>query len=148
MASVMIAVDPATRENGCLQVIRGSHLMGRLEHILTGDQAGADVERVREALKRMELVYVEMEPGDAAFFHCNTLHRSDRNLSDQPRWTLICCYNAARNDPYREHHHPRYTPLIKVADSAIREAGIRRFDPGRAGSFLNPQLDRSATSLE
>jgi ectoine hydroxylase len=148
MASVMVAVDPATRENGCLQVIRGSHLMGRIDHTLTGDQAGADVERVREALKIMDLVYVEMEPGDALFFHCNTLHRSDQNLSDRPRWTLICCYNAARNNPYREHHHPRYTPLKKVLDSAIREVGARRFDPGKGDSFLNPQRDRSANSLE
>ena len=46
LASVFIAVDPCTRENGCLQVIRHSHLCGRINHILTGDQAGADRERV------------------------------------------------------------------------------------------------------
>ena len=39
LVSVFIAVDKATRENGCLQVIKGSHLMGRIDHILTGDQA-------------------------------------------------------------------------------------------------------------
>src|ERR1041385_5548618 len=60
LASVTIAVDPATRENGCLQVLKGSHLMGRLEHVLTGDQAGADLERVEEASRRLELVYCEM----------------------------------------------------------------------------------------
>jgi ectoine hydroxylase len=148
MASVMIAVDRATRENGCLQVIRGSHHMGRIDHVLTGDQAGADPERVREALKRMELVYVEMEPGDALFFHCNLLHRSDQNRSEFPRWTLICCYNAARNNPYKEHHHPQYTPLVKVPDSAIKEAGGRRFDTSQPGSFMNPEKDRSARSLD
>ena len=35
------------------------------------------------------------------------------------------CYNAARNDPYLEHHHPRYTPLVKVPDEAVRAAGVR-----------------------
>jgi hypothetical protein len=40
---------------------------------------------------------------------------------------MICCYNAARNDHYKESHHPRYTPLHKVADSAIKEAGLKRF---------------------
>ena len=40
LVSVMIAVDKATKENGCLQVIRGSHRMGRINHILSGDQAG------------------------------------------------------------------------------------------------------------
>ena len=79
--------------------------------MLTGDQAGADAERVDEILKRLPLVHVEMEPGDALFFHANLLHRSDQNRSDKPRWSMICCYNAARNDPYKESHHPRYTPL-------------------------------------
>src|SRR5262245_23690355 len=64
MASAFIAVDRAMRENGCMQVIRGSHLLGRIDHVLTGEQAGADMERVNEVLKRQELVYIEMEPGD------------------------------------------------------------------------------------
>ncbi len=48
LTSAFIAVDRATKENGCLQVIRGSHHLGRIEHILTGDQAGADPERAEE----------------------------------------------------------------------------------------------------
>jgi hypothetical protein len=95
--------------------------MGRIDHGKTGDQTGADLERVEAALERLELIYVEADPGDALFFHCNLLHRSDQNLSAHPRWSLICCYNAARNDPYKESRHPRYAPLVKVSDSAIRE---------------------------
>jgi ectoine hydroxylase len=148
MASVMIAVDPASRENGCLQVIRGSHHMGRIDHVLTGDQAGADMERVNVALERLELVYVEMDAGDAVFFHGNTLHRSDQNRSDKPRWVLICCYNTARNDPYKEHHHPNYTPLERVSDAAIKQVGIKRFEAGSTGSFLDPKRDASAKSLK
>jgi hypothetical protein len=148
LCSAFIAVDPATRENGCLQVIRGSHELGRIDHILTGDQAGADPERVRHVLERLELVYVEMEPGDTLFFHCNLLHRSDQNRSDQPRWSMICCYNAARNDPYKESHHPRYTPLYKVPDSAIREAGLKRFaDDASDVAWLIAERDASARSL-
>jgi len=147
MASVMIAVDRATRENGCLQVIRGSHQMGRIDHVLTGEQAGADMERVNVALQRLELVYVEMEVGDVVFFDGNLLHRSDQNRSDQPRWVLICCYNAARNDPYKDHHHPRYTPLDKVDDDAIKRVGPKRLDERAADSFLAPEHDHSARSL-
>src|SRR5262249_9280390 len=65
MASCLIAVDRATRKNGCLQVLRGSHKMGRVEHGRFGEQTGADPERVEEAKKRLELVYCEMEPGGA-----------------------------------------------------------------------------------
>jgi hypothetical protein len=123
LCSVMIAVDAATRENGCLEVLRGSHRMGRINHILTGDQAGADRERVAEAEKRLEKVHCLMHPGDAVFFHANTLHCSGPNHSEHPRWAMICCYNAASNDPYKESHHPGYTPLHKVDDSAVLEAG-------------------------
>jgi hypothetical protein len=149
LTSAFIAVDPATRDNGCLQVIRGSHQLGRIDHVLTGEQAGADQERVREVLKRMELVYVEMEPGDTLFFHCNLLHRSDQNHSDNPRWSMICCYNAARNDPYKESHHPRYTQLHKVPDSAIKETGLRRFADTHADvAWLEGEKDHSARSLK
>jgi ectoine hydroxylase len=149
LTSASIAVDAATKENGCLQVLGGSHLMGRIDHVLTGDQAGADLERVKQAEKRLPLVYCEMEPGDVLFFHCNLLHRSDQNHSDRPRWSMICCYNAARNDPYKEHHHPRYTPLHKVPDSGIRDAGLRRFSDSTADvAWLKDTEDKSARSLE
>lgn len=123
MISCLIAVDRATTENGCLQVLRGSHKMGRVQHGRFGEQTGADPERVEQARKRLELVYCEMEPGTALFFHGNTLHASAPNTSPNPRWSLICCYNKATNDPYKESHHPRYTPLEKVDDSAIKAVG-------------------------
>jgi ectoine hydroxylase len=147
LTSAFIAVDPATRENGCMQVIRGSHKIGRIEHQLQGDQAGADQKRVEQILKVLPLDYVEMDPGDVLLFHANLLHRSDQNRSENPRWSMICCYNAKHNNPYEESHHPRYTPLEKVADSAIFEAGNKRF--GASGdSFLNPAQDRSAVQLQ
>ncbi|HIL17533.1 MAG TPA: phytanoyl-CoA dioxygenase family protein [Deltaproteobacteria bacterium] len=148
LASVMIAVDPATRENGCLQVLRQSHHLGRLDHQQTGDQAGADMERVEEAMKIFDRVYVEMKPGDALFFHCNLLHRSNQNRSPNSRWSLICCYNAARNNPYKESHHPCYTPLQKVPDAAIKEIGTKRFDEHSDVGWMGAQDDRSAVSLK
>ena len=148
LVSVFLAVDPATRVNGCLQVVPGSHRLGRIDHVLTGEQAGADRQRVEEVLKRLPLVHVEMEPGDALFFHPNLLHRSDRNTSPDPRWSLICCYNARHNDPYEESHHPRYTPLEKVEDRMIRTVGIRRFaDDSSDVAWLDPEKDASARSL-
>lgn len=150
LTSVSIAVDKATKENGCLQVIRGSHKMGRVDHILTGDQAGADMERVAQVLERLELVHVEMDPGDALFFHANLLHRSDQNRSDYPRWSMICCYNAARNDPYKESHHPRYTPLKKVPDAEVLKAGNKRFgeESESGAAWLVAEKDTSAANLK
>lgn len=136
LASVMIALDENTKANGCLKVLRGSHHMGRINHgSLPGHQTGAELERVEHALAHMDVVYAEMAPGDALFFHCNTLHSSDANTSATPRRSLLCCYNAARNDPVMEHHHPCYTPLEKVADDAIKRAGLR-FGHGSDEAFL------------
>lgn len=146
LCSVMIAVDPATKENGCLQVLRGSHKMGRVNHILSGEQAGADRERVEEAQKVMELVYCEMDPGDAVFFHSNTLHASGANHSENSRWAMICCYNAASNNPYKESHHPSYTKLHKVDDSKIIEVG--RTEAARSGvEFANIEEDDQSAKV-
>jgi ectoine hydroxylase len=126
MASCLVAVDKATKENGCLQIIKGSHHMGRIDHKKTGDQTGADMERVNEALKYLELVHLEMDPGTALFFHSNLLHRSDANRSPNPRWSLICCYNAARNPCKARPNHPSYSFLEKWPDERIKEIGIRQ----------------------
>jgi hypothetical protein len=147
MASLMLALDPSNRENGCLQVIRGSHLAGRCDHgVLPGDQVGADPRRVTQLLQRHELVYAELEPGDGLFFHCNLMHRSDQNRSSQRRWTVLFCYNAARNNPYLEHHHPRYTPLHKVDDGAVKAAGVKFSSAAdeffRSGYVNPPELKR------
>jgi|TARA_B110000881_G_scaffold163737_1_gene146829 ectoine hydroxylase-related dioxygenase (phytanoyl-CoA dioxygenase family) len=120
MGSCMLAVDQATKQNGCLQVLRGSHKIGRVEHVEIGDQVGADPERVASAQQQFELVYCELEPGDGLFFHSNLLHRSDQNLSDTPRWSLICCYNTKHNDPYvTDGRHPNYSPLEVWSDDQV-----------------------------
>jgi ectoine hydroxylase-related dioxygenase (phytanoyl-CoA dioxygenase family) len=128
MASCMIAVDRATRANGCLQVIRGSHRLGRIDHGKTGEQVGADPARVEAALAQLELVYCEMNPGDAIFFHANLLHRSDQNRSGEPRWSLICCYNTRHNDPFvRDGRHPNYSPLEIWPDARVK-ASVKKVE--------------------
>ncbi len=123
LLSAFIAIDPNTLENGCMQVIKGSHLMGRIEHGTFGDQTGADPERVEAALKKLELVQCVFDPGDTLFFHSNLLHRSDQNRSANARWSLICCYNTSRNSPFKKSGHPSYTPLQRVPNGAIKAMG-------------------------
>jgi len=125
LISVFIAIDKSTRENGCLQVLRGSHNLGRIDHVRIGQQTGAEPERVDAACQQLETVYAEMEPGDALYFHCNTLHRSDANLSDKPRWGLICCYNAGTNSPYGQTWQSTFKPIEKVPNNALKEARDR-----------------------
>jgi ectoine hydroxylase-related dioxygenase (phytanoyl-CoA dioxygenase family) len=125
LASCMIAVDRASKENGCLQVLRGSHLLGRIEHGVTGDQTGADMERVNFAMKHLELVYCEMQPGTALFFHSNLLHRSDQNRSEHSRWSLICCYAAASNPIGNEACRSQLTKIEKLPDAQLKPTAQR-----------------------
>lgn len=148
LTSVTIAVDKATKKNGCLQVLQGSHQMGRVDHSLTGDQAGADMERVNVAKERFPLVYCEMEPGDAMFFDCNILHRSDQNRSEHSRWSLICCYNAARNNPFKEGQHASYTPLKKVNADAIKKSGPKGFDEKSESDWVSSERNRTIEKLK
>ena len=122
MLSCLIAVDRATRENGCLQILAGSHTMGRVNHDRINEQTMANPEHVEAALARFPLVYLELDPGDAVFFHCNLLHRSDANRSDRRRWNFIASYNTVENKPYkRVREYGNYEPLIQVPVNAIRE---------------------------
>ena len=122
MISVLTALTPATQANGCLQMIRGSHRMGRVEHGFSGEQVGADMEKVTEALKIMPLDYLEMKPGDTAFFHCNTLHASAANLSEHPRWSIITAYNLASNKPYKDVHTSSFTALEPYRGNLLEES--------------------------
>ena len=119
MMSVMIAITDANKANGCLQVIKGSHKMGRIEHGFAGEQVGASQHYVDLALKTMELAYVEIKAGDALFFHSNILHRSEANTSDTARWSLIAVYNRAANIPYNEPSQSSTIPVEIVPDEAL-----------------------------
>ena len=117
MASCFIMLDRATKENGCLKILRGSHRVGRIGHgVSDTPEQIADMERIRELEKRHESVHIEAEPGDALFFHANLLHSSDANKSNESRRTFIVCFNTKSNDPYKKSGHASYTPL-KISSS-------------------------------
>jgi ectoine hydroxylase-related dioxygenase (phytanoyl-CoA dioxygenase family) len=131
LVSCMIALDRTDRENGCLQFLKGSHLMGRADHVkLTDEQNEIDPKIVSAAQERLQTVYAEADPGDVVFFHCNMFHRSDQNRSEKRRWTLIICYNRVDNDTYTREDDRFFVPLEKVRDQEIKIAGLK-FADGR-----------------
>jgi ectoine hydroxylase-related dioxygenase (phytanoyl-CoA dioxygenase family) len=98
MLSAFAALDRNTEENGCLQVLRGSHKMGRLTHVAVQNQTGVEPKRLEQIEKHFERVPVILDPGDVLFFHCNTLHTSGPNTSDRHRRNFIMCYSALANE--------------------------------------------------
>lgn len=141
MISVMVAITEANKENGCLQVIRGSHKMGRIEHGFAGEQVGASQHYVDLILKTHALVHVELKAGDALFFHSNLLHRSEANLSGNARWSLISCYNRAGNVPYNEPSQSSTIPLEMVPDEALLEWDTEAI--GDNADFLEKERDEA-----
>ena len=146
MLTAAIPLDPMTEANGCLQVMAGSHHMGRIEHGMVGAQTGADPARVERAARSLATVPFHGDPGDVMFFHSNTLHTSAPNRSQTHRNLLLVAFNTRANNPYREHHHPRYTPIDVLDDSAILERADHH--DGESRRFLDPSTDRSDELFE
>ena len=121
LISVMVALTEANKQNGCLQIIKGSHKLGRVNHGFAGEQVGADMTMVENALKTMPLIYCELEPGDALIFHSNLLHRSEANLSDRPRLSIISCYCSQSNLAYNETSTAWKVPVSIVPDEAVMQ---------------------------
>ena len=95
-----LAIDPATRENGCLRVIRGSHKKGYLGlsddgPIMKGTTQDAELQQAGLDLK--DIVDVELEPGDLAIWGLLTVHGSDANRSQKDRAFAISGYVQAHN---------------------------------------------------
>jgi len=141
MISIMVAITDANKQNGCLQVIQGSHQMGRIEHGFAGEQVGASQHYVDLALKTMLLVYVEIDAGDALIFHSNLLHRSEANTSDKARWSLIAVYNRSGNIPYNEPSQSSIVPLVAVPDEALMEWKTEGIN--EAANFLEKEKDEA-----
>lgn len=141
LMTVFIALDPCNKKNGGLQVLKGTQRCGRIEHDLVHGQTVANMERINQLSKHHEHVYTDLNPGDALFFHSNLLHTSDRNESDVRRYAFLCAYNRADNDPVYKHHHPNYTPLHKVPNSAILEC--TNFADFSGKDFMDPSQDKT-----
>jgi ectoine hydroxylase len=121
LGSCAVAMDTCTVQNGCMTVLKGSQKLGRLEHQTVDGQVNADPERVALVEATHERVSCTMSPGDALFFHANTLHASAPNSSLHPRWTLVCCFCCRKNTGAQE------VPFLETwPDSMVLESGRRQ----------------------
>ncbi|XP_033730985.1 LOW QUALITY PROTEIN: L-proline trans-4-hydroxylase-like [Pecten maximus] len=121
MMTVFVAIDKCIQANGCLQILPGSHRCGRIDHDMSSGQTAANVDRVEAIKKICQPAFVEMDSGDALFFHCNLLHCSSANDSPDRRWAYLIAYNTKSNNPVVPHHHAQYTPIQKVPNSAVTD---------------------------
>jgi ectoine hydroxylase-related dioxygenase (phytanoyl-CoA dioxygenase family) len=86
-----IGLDDATKENGCLYYVRGSHKWGLLPITgLTGDMDAVTQILTNEQKEAFEnKVANELRRGYASFHHPLTMHGSYANYSDRPRRAVV-----------------------------------------------------------
>ncbi len=86
-----IGLDDATRDNGCMHYIPGSHQWDLLP--VTG--LAGDMEAIREALTPEQFrrfqnpVAIELKKGEATFHHPLMIHGSFANSTDRPRRATV-----------------------------------------------------------
>jgi len=128
LVTTWTALDPATVENGCVNVIPGSHKFGVLN---PGHGSGfLSEELAAEQCKDDDAVQLILEPGEVVLLHNWLLHGSDKNHSQQSRRAFSVCYLDARTrtvkneetdfpvifgegalDPETLHTTPAHSPL-------------------------------------
>jgi phytanoyl-CoA hydroxylase len=104
LLSCLIYLDDATVENGCLEVIPGSHQWGLLNHEVDGAFRGKlAAEKIAEFQSQAKSLTAKA--GSVIFLHCLTLHYSNINTSTKPRRAFLPAYRAADAFPiyYGEH---------------------------------------------
>jgi phytanoyl-CoA hydroxylase len=93
VVGVWIALDPATVDNGCMQVIPGSHREGPVVHFQRRDWQICDTDVATD-----RVVAVPMQPGDCLLFHGMLQHGTPANRSDQRRRAVQFHYKPASVD--------------------------------------------------
>ncbi len=91
MLTVWIAIDPATLENGPIYYVPGSHreLRPHKPSGVTGNSMG-----LAEPVECSEPFVGTLEPGDALIHHCQTIHYSAPNTTDESRCALLIVYRG------------------------------------------------------
>ena len=96
LVSVWLALGTETEHNGALWLVPGSH-----RTTLDGDSFAAAKFFRSDRTDNARLLAVaespRLAPGDAVFFHCNTLHSAGRNQSDAVKFSLVYTYHGRSN---------------------------------------------------
>lgn len=133
-ATVSVAINAATKANGCLWVLPGSHAAralypGCVSRVVDGRPSGGGIISL-ELLPADEprRVFLELAPGDATFHDEWIVHGSEGNASDASRDTLIFAYRAAsmiakeRREGFR-HSYNDDDEVLKRVREHLYEAG-------------------------
>ena len=111
LISVWLALGPETRENGCLRVIPGSHLLDLREGRFDAARfLRPELPENKELISQAEVV--DLARGDVLFFHSRLFHAAGRNLSDLTKYSLVYTYHEAGNHPIAGTRSDRFPGVM------------------------------------
>jgi len=114
--TVWVALDEATAENGCMQVVPGAHTDGLLEHEAL--EYDTDITVAERDYDGSDTVALPMEPGDALFQHCLLPHYTAPNGSDRWRRAMIVAYMRSRSR-FSTDDRPEWVDSLSIAGEAF-----------------------------
>lgn len=142
LVTIWVALDPATRANGCMEVVPGTHQLGLLS-LFGSTVADEDVARHCPPERVMPL---EVEPGHAVLLHNWLIHRSGINPSPVPRRAFTACYMDGRTQSTLTGNH---FPLVAGSLPAEPYPFVRQMrDEVEQLRHMREEAERYAKSLE
>lgn len=107
--TMMVAVDPSTRENGCLQLLHNDKHAG----ITLAQEADGSIDK--KISDGFQWHYAECNPGDILLFDSYLPHYSEPNRSDKSRRALYITYNreaegGSRRTDYFQDKREKFPP--------------------------------------
>ena len=122
MVTVWIAISDATPENGCLQVVPGTHR----EALKTHCPAGIQLSIPDVSLDKSKAVPLPVRSGGVVIFHPKTAHSSLVNVTDGFRWSFDIRFNRTGQPTGRSHF-----PSFVARSRAHPERELRAADAWR-----------------
>jgi len=122
VVTAWVAFTAATRANGYMQVIPGSHRTDQLPHVDTfhKDNLLSRGQEIAVEVDTSKAVGIALEPGEMSLHHIKLVHGSEPNRTSDRRIGLAIRYI------------PTHVRQTKVRDSAMLVRGVdelRNFDP-------------------
>lgn len=98
LVNVWLALGREYPENGCLQVIPGTHRMS-FDRARFDDELFLRPDLPENACLMEQAVPVELSAGDVLFFHARTFHAASRNLTRETKYSVVFTFRGADNPP-------------------------------------------------
>jgi hypothetical protein len=151
--TVWVALDPATRANGCLQVISGSHRLG----LLTRQGSTLSTELAARHCPEDAIEFLELAAGEALVLHNFLLHRSGVNATPAPRRGFTACYMDGRTvnrltgqhfytvfgEPWSDDDMPAFERQLRSDNGRLRAAMAEAERYAQSLAVDNAELRRS-----